>query len=55
MDESCILIPFSSIAQFITEGNEFWTLSDATESVYEGMIHSLSVMLDTIIYCPCFF
>lgn len=52
MDEVCTLTPFSQLPQYIAEGNEVWRLSDGTEALFEGMIHALSIILDTLVVCP---
>lgn len=55
MEEVCTLTPFTQIPQWIAEGNTLWSLSDNSETLFDGMIHALSIMLDTIVYCPCQF
>ncbi len=50
--EVCQLPTFVEMQELASAGEEIWRLSDGSEAVFDALIQSLSILLNTIVICP---
>lgn len=50
--EVCQLPSFSNMQELVSAGEEIWRLSDGSEAVFDALVQSLSIILDTLVICP---